>query len=150
MAVWSGVSGTMAEPAVPHVPSFDACFGCAPDRGLRVRVAGGRASFDSRYEVTVGHEHQGAPGLAHGGMLAGVLDEAIGMAVWSLGGSYATARLEVDYLAPVPIGTRLHIDVRRTAVEGRKVHAEAEARLGEDSPAAVRAVALYVRTGPSS
>ena len=128
----------------PHHPAFDGCFGCAPAHpsGLRVRMTG-----DGSFEFTLRPGQQGAPGRAHGGILAAAMDEAMGVVAWSLGGSYATARLEVDYLAPAPLGETVHILARCTGRHGRKVYLAAEARLGDAAgPVAVRATALYVET----
>jgi acyl-coenzyme A thioesterase PaaI-like protein/SAM-dependent methyltransferase len=130
----------------PHHPDFADCFGCAPDRdtALGVRVVGAPA-VEGRFVFTVTGAHQGAPGTAHGGVLAAALDEALGIAAWSLGRPHATGRLEVDYLLPVPVGATLSIRTSRTGAEGRKLHLAAEARLGgPDGPVAVRASALYV------
>ncbi len=128
----------------PHHPAFDGCFGCAPDHpsGLRVRLTG-----DGTFECVLRPGQQGAPGRAHGGVLAAAMDETMGVVAWSLGGSYATARLEVDYLAPVPLGETVHIQVRCTGRHGRKVYMTAQARLGGAAgPVAVSAAALYVET----
>jgi long-chain acyl-CoA synthetase len=130
----------------PHHPDFADCYGCAPDRttGLGVRVVG-TPGPDAEFEFTAGDTHQGAPGVVHGGVLAAALDEALGIAAWSLGAPHATARLETDYLIPVPTGTTLHIRTRRTGAAGRKLYLAAEARLGGAAgPVAVRASALYV------
>lgn len=134
--------------AGPHYPASAGCYGCDPDcqAGLRLR-----ATADQHFEFIITPAHQGTPGLAHGGVLAAALDEVIGSSVWSLGGAYATARLEIDYLLPVPVGATLVLTARCTGVHGRKVYGEAEARLNAPSgPVAVRAAALYVseRQGP--
>ena len=130
----------------PHYPDFADCYGCGPDHpsGLQIRTLG-PAGPNAIAEFTVRAEHQGAAGLAHGGVLAVAMDEAIGIAVWSLSGAYVTARLEVDYLLPVPVGATLRIRTRCIGAHRRKVYAEAEALLGgADGPIAVRAAALYV------
>ncbi len=102
---------------------------------------------DGSFELTLQPGQQGAPGRVHGGVLAAALDETMGVMVWSLGGSYATARLEVDYLAPIPLSGTVHIHARCTGRYGRKVYMAAEARLGGVAgPVAVRAAALYVET----
>jgi hypothetical protein len=73
------------------------------------------------------------------------MDEAIGLLLWSLGRRYVTARLETDYLLPVPVGTTLRIRAVCTGARGRKTYAQAQAHLGDlDGPVAVRAAALYV------
>ena len=124
------------------------CFGCGPDHptGLRMEVtAGDGVSLTARFVVA--EVHQGAPGLAHGGLLAAAFDEALGMLLRILGCTAVTARLETDFQAPVPIGTVLAIAARVDAVAGRKVYCSAEGRVGDDGPVAVRAQALFVRVG---
>lgn len=126
----------------PHYPSSHECFGCAPAHpsGLRIQADG-----DGGFTFTIQAGQQSVPGRAHGGLLAAAVDEVMGILAWSLGGSYATARLEVDYLIPVPTGTTIHIGTRCAGVDGRKVYMEAEARLDDPAgPVAVRAAALYV------
>ena len=145
--------------ARPHQPDFAGCYGCAPNQpvGLMMRSVDTDTDTDTDGDVmefTPRPAHQGSAGVTHGGVLAAAMDEAIGVAIWRLGGAYVTARLETDYLRSVPIGTMLLIRTRCTGVHGRKVYAEAEAVLGMDGPVAVRAAALYVEvaadrpTGP--
>jgi acyl-coenzyme A thioesterase PaaI-like protein len=128
------------------VAEYDRCFGCgagAPN-GLRVQ----RTGIDG--EAVLAHfvlteAHQGAPGLAHGGVLASAMDEALGTAAWLLGGRYVTGRLETDFIAPVPVGSEVHMRAWCTGVDGRKAYVEGEGRIGApDGPLAVRAAALFV------
>ncbi|SEG69847.1 Acyl-coenzyme A thioesterase PaaI, contains HGG motif [Thermomonospora echinospora] len=125
----------------------NACFGCGPDvpHGLRIRRTGHDGST-AYAEFTVQPEHQGAPGLAHGGILASAMDEILGTSAWLLGGRYVTGRLETDYLAPVPVGSVVHLTARCTGVDGRKAYIEGEARLGgPDGPIAVRAASIFIK-----
>jgi acyl-coenzyme A thioesterase PaaI-like protein len=122
------------------------CFGCGPEHptGLRLEAVSGEGLTVSA-KFTVGKDHQGAPGLAHGGVLAAAMDEALGMVVWLLRKPYVTGRLETDYLMPVPVGSTLHIRTRCTGVSGRKAYLEAEGRLGgPDGPVAVRGAAVFI------
>ncbi|WP_067831037.1 PaaI family thioesterase [Actinomadura kijaniata] len=127
-------------------PHYAKCFGCGPDHptGLHLEaVSHDGLSVEAGF--TVGDVHQGAPGLAHGGVLATAIDEALGMVVWLLRKPYVTGRLETDYLLPVPVGTTLHIRTRCTGVVGRKAYLEAEARMdAPDGPVAVRGAALFI------
>jgi acyl-coenzyme A thioesterase PaaI-like protein len=122
------------------------CFGCGPDHptGLHMQLTAGEAcAIQARFVVT--EHHQGAPGLAHGGLLTAAFDEALGTATWMLRLPAVTAHLEVDFAAPVPVGSTLVIDARCSAVAGRKVYSEATGRLtDEDGPIAVLARAVFV------
>jgi acyl-coenzyme A thioesterase PaaI-like protein len=123
------------------------CFGCGEGQadGLRLRASTGDGNtIRSRFTVT--EAHQGAPGLAHGGLLACAFDEALGTAVGNLLRRPAvTGKLETDFLRPVPVGTTLHIDARLDGVAGRKVYVSADGRIdAPDGPVAVRARALFV------
>ncbi|GJF31938.1 thioesterase [Kitasatospora sp. NE20-6] len=128
-------------------PHYDLCFGCGPDhpQGLRLTaVAGEGLTVDSRF--TVREVHQGAPGLAHGGVLTTAMDEALGTLSWLLHAPAVTGRLETDFVRPVPVDADLHIHARVTGVHGRKVYSAAEGRIGgPDGPVAVRAQALFVQ-----
>ncbi|MEV4099706.1 PaaI family thioesterase [Nonomuraea sp. NPDC049649] len=145
-----------AQPPKPHPDApppgsrlgshFSRCFGCGADHptGLHISAVTPDGA-DVEAAFTVGESHQGAPGLAHGGVLAAAMDEVIGMSIWLLRKPYVTARLETDYLLPVPVGTTLHLRARCTGIQGRKAYLEAEGRVGApDGPAAVRAAALFI------
>lgn len=125
------------------------CFGCGERHptGLQMRVVAEEGLAMTGVFVVTG-DHQGAPGLAHGGLLAAAFDEALGSLIWLLQRPAVTARLETDYLLPVPVGSTLHISARVTGVDGRKVYTAAEGCLGDaGGPVAVRASALFVQVG---
>ncbi|MDQ1641034.1 MAG: hypothetical protein QOJ90_385 [Actinomycetota bacterium] len=128
-------------------PHYARCFGCG-DRhptGLHLRVTVGE-DVSVTGEFVVSPDHQGAPGLAHGGLLAAAFDEALGSLMWLLRTPAVTARLETDFLRPVPVGSTLHIEARASAAHKRRVYAEAVGRLGgAGGEVAVRARALFVQ-----
>ena len=129
------------------IPShFGHCFGCGElhPTGLHL-VAHAGAGADLTAEFTVTENHQGAPGLAHGGLLSLAFDEALGKLMWLIRAPAVTARLETDFLKPVPMGTTIHITARITGQVNRKVYTAAEGRLGgADGEIAVKAAALFV------
>ena len=130
-----------------QIPShFGHCFGCGQlhPTGLHL-IAHAGSALDLTAEFTVTENHQGAPGLAHGGLLSLAFDEALGKLMWLIRSPAVTGRLETDFMKPVPIGTTLHISAQITGQVKRKVYTEAIGRLnGPDGDIAVRAAALFV------
>lgn len=127
---------------VSHYPN---CFGCGQDHpgGLHMQVIAGDLAIQARYEV--GQSHQGAPGLAHGGLLATALDEALGALNWLLMTPAVTARLEADFRRPIPVGSLLTIDAWIVGQEGRKVYTRAVGRV--DDEIVLTGAAMFVQVG---
>ena len=129
------------------IPShFAHCFGCGEKHptGLHLVAHVGNA-MDITAEFVVSENHQGAPGLAHGGLLSLAFDEALGKLMWLLRAPAVTARLETDFLKPVPMGSKLFITAEITGQVSRKVYCSAVGRLNSvDGEIAVRAAALFV------
>ncbi len=131
-----------------QIPShFKSCFGCGEDHetGLHMRMTAGEGlTIDGAFTVT--KHHQGAPGLAHGGLLSAAIDEVLGSLNWLLGDPAVTGRLECKFLKPVPVGSVLHIHAEILGKERRKVFAVATARLNSpDGPVAVDASAIFIQ-----
>jgi acyl-coenzyme A thioesterase PaaI-like protein len=130
-----------------ELPShFKHCFGCGDlhPTGLHLKARVGEG-LTITAQFTVTENHQGAPGLAHGGLLSLAFDEALGKLMWLLRAPAVTGRLETDFLAPVPIGSTLYIKAEIVGQHGRKVYSVAEGRLnGPDGPIATRAASLFI------
>jgi acyl-coenzyme A thioesterase PaaI-like protein len=137
----------MAPVAGSKIPShFGHCFGCGElhPTGLHL-VAYAGEGLDITAKFTVNENHQGAPGLAHGGLLSLAFDEALGKLMWLLRSPAVTGRLETDFIKPVPMGSTLHITAEITGQVNRKVYTSAIGRLNSaDGEIAVRAAALYI------
>jgi acyl-coenzyme A thioesterase PaaI-like protein len=129
------------------IPShFGECFGCGEHHptGLHITATAGESQeLTATFLVT--ENHQGAPGLAHGGLLTLAFDEVFGKLMWLLRAPAVTARLETDFLAPVPVGSTLFIKARITGQSNRKVYSSAEGYLdGPDGVLAMKASSLFV------
>jgi acyl-coenzyme A thioesterase PaaI-like protein len=128
---------------------YNQCFGCGDDHptGLHMHVMAGEGLTISAM-FTVTEDHQGAPGLAHGGLLTAAFDEALGSLAWLLRKPMVTVRLETEFRRPVPVGTTLSIAARVDRAVGRKIYTSAEGRIGgQDGQPAVRAAAVFVTVG---
>ena len=141
----------MRHPLAPatgsKIPShYGHCFGCGElhPTGLHlVAHMGEGATITAKFTVT--ENHQGAPGLAHGGLLSLAFDEAMGKLMWVIRTTTVTARLETNFIKPVPLGATLHISAEITGQVNRKIYTAAVGRLGsQDGEIAVRAAALFV------
>jgi acyl-coenzyme A thioesterase PaaI-like protein len=120
--------GTFAEKFKPHddgalLPSHHSnCLGCgernAHGHRLQVRRSGETVTavhaFDER--------HEGAPGIAHGGALATVIDDLYGFLQYLVGGPAVTRHLEIDYLAPVLLGQEYNLEARLVSKVNRRLH----------------------------
>jgi acyl-coenzyme A thioesterase PaaI-like protein len=84
---------------------------------------------------------QGPPGMAHGGIVATALDEAMSLCVHQQALAF-TARFEMDLHGPAPLDARVELEARIDRREGRKIWASAEA-LGEGGVVAI-GQALFV------
>ena len=146
--------GSLIPPRHPEAPAtgsripshFAHCFGCGEKHptGLHL-VAHVGNEMNITAEFVVSENHQGAPGLAHGGLLSLAFDEALGKLMWLLRAPAVTARLETDFLKPVPMGSKLFISAEITGQVSRKVYCSAIGRLNSpDGEIAVRAAALFV------
>jgi len=106
--------------------------------GLRMRPDGEGVAG----EVTFGERHQGAPGFAHGGAVATVLDDALGFVLMRIRRAAVTRRLEVDYERPCFVGRRYDITARCERADGRKLWLDSELR--EDGEVVARAHGLFI------
>jgi acyl-coenzyme A thioesterase PaaI-like protein len=126
---------------------YSRCYVCGDDHptGLALRVRAGEG-LSLTGEFTVTEHHQGAPGLAHGGLLTAAFDDALGSLNWLLSAPAVTGRLETDFRRPVPVGSTLHIRAEVVGVKGRKVFTRAVGRLdAPDGPVALTAAALFIQ-----
>lgn len=82
-------------------------------------------------QVVLGEAFEGAPGRAHGGVVAALIDETMGL-VMSMSSTPAfTGRLTVTYRAPTPLGEPLEVRARLAGQAGRKITVTAALRAGE-------------------
>lgn len=131
-------------------PNSRMCFICGMQNpaGLKVRFyEDGKTTV--RAEVVIPEVYQGYPGVAHGGVVAALLDEAAGRAVM-IGAPerfMVTAQLKVRYHHPVPIGQTLLLIAHPLRVGTRLARARAELRR-PDGTLCAEAEAILVNVPP--
>lgn len=135
------------QPGEDIASHYSNCFGCGIDHptGLHMKIEAGEG-MTTRAVFEVTQHHQGAPGIAHGGILSLAFDESLGATNWLVRAPAVTAHLEVSYRLPVPVGTLVYIEATMQAISGRKIWSTAEGRLNSpDGPLAVEAGSLYMQ-----
>jgi acyl-coenzyme A thioesterase PaaI-like protein len=80
---------------------------------------------------TLGAAFEGPPGCVHGGIIASLFDEILGVANIASGNAAMTGTLTIRYRAPTPLEAELTLSARTTARDGRKVYAAGEIRAGD-------------------
>lgn len=68
-----------------------------------------------------GPETAGPPGNAHGGSIAAIFDEVLGLAAWAAGYPIVVGNLNVSFRQLLPLETVVEVSSRIVSVEGRKI-----------------------------
>jgi acyl-coenzyme A thioesterase PaaI-like protein len=76
--------------------------------------------------VWFGPVTEGPPDHAHGGSIAAVLDEVLGLAAWAAGHRVVVGNLNVSFRNLLPIKTVVQVNTRIVAVQGRKVRVQGD------------------------
>ncbi len=90
--------------------------------GLRVRRDGEEAVGS----VTIRAGFEGAPGRAHGGVVAACVDETVGGLLPIIGSMAFTGQLDLTYRAPCPLEVPLEFRARLVRRDGRKLYIHCE------------------------
>ena len=128
-----------------RIRHHELCFGCGQANlfGLQLELEAGGGGVAGRFFVK--QDHQGPPGYAHGGVIAAALDEAMSLLVHSEGQMALTGRLEIDLLAPAPVGSFVDVRAELEGSEGRRLLLTAGASV--DGGDVARARGTFVRVG---
>jgi uncharacterized protein (TIGR00369 family) len=121
------------------------CFACG-----RLNPAGMHLDFDvSRHRAEtryVGQQrHQGYDGTLHGGVVAALLDETMGWAIFHQGIWGVTAKLDVTYRRPVPVGEELRVTAEVVRDRGRGIELRGTVTRASDGEVLAEADGLFLR-----
>ena len=94
--------------------------------------------------ITCPADHEGGPGVAHGGWTAAALDEVLGHYSLLQGQMAVTATLTVDFLKPVPIELPLEARAWLEKREGSKIYISGELRLASSGAVLGKATGIWV------
>lgn len=125
-------------------PSSQMCFGCGMENPIGLKLFFYETD-DGRVvaRFTPREEHQGYPGVLHGGIASTVLDEVIGRVCIAEERWMVTAKMEVRYRRPIPLGEPLLVVGETVESRGRRLVARGEIRLPNGSVGA-EAIGTFV------
>src|SRR5271169_2143825 len=125
------------------------CFACGKDnpQGMRLKFVYDEESqrFISRFRL--GRRYTGPPGHCHGGIIATILDEAMGKVNKLRHVVALTSQITVDYLKPVPLNKSLRVESRELRVRGRQ-HINVAEILNPKGEALARSRGLFIAIDP--
>ncbi|HCG03242.1 MAG TPA: PaaI family thioesterase [Chloroflexi bacterium] len=122
------------------------CFGCGPlnSEGLRLVFVPGRDGSSVDFEVP--ERYQSWAGMAHGGIVALLLDEAVGWAAWHAGHPGVTGRLQVSYRRPLKLGEPIRVVGKVDRMRRSLVYASAYIENRDDKSRVADATATLAMT----
>src|SRR6266852_9229146 len=125
------------------------CFACGPDNAagmhLKFTYDKKRKTFVCRFRLD--ERYTGPPGHCHGGIIATILDEAMGKVNKLRQVVALTSEITVNYLKPVPLKQPLRVESREVKVKGRKNINMAEI-LNEKGEVLARSQGLFIAIDP--
>jgi acyl-coenzyme A thioesterase PaaI-like protein len=123
--------------------------GTASPWGLDLEVH--RIGDEIEATVTLGAAHEGAPGRAHGGIIAGLFDDVFGFVLGVVGKPAFTGELTIRYLAPTPLHRPLLCRGRLASRQGRKLLIEGELidAEGDVEKVVARGTGLFITVDPA-
>jgi hypothetical protein len=86
-------------------------------------VEGEDGRRELRGRATFGYAYEGPPTCVHGGVIAEVFDEMLGISNLLIGQGAMTGTLTIRYRRPTPLLAPLELAARNTGKEGRKIFA---------------------------
>ena len=106
------------------------CFGCGGDndRGMKLTFEQDNVNRKIVGRFVLGESYQGGGGMAHGGIIALLLDEAMGKVCRFREVRAVTAELTVEYLKPVSVEKEIVVEGHEAELKGRNLFLVGEIR----------------------
>ncbi len=106
------------------------CFGCGGDNAGGMKLTFEQDNVNRRIvgRFVLGERYQGGGGFAHGGIIAVLLDEAMGKVCRFREVRAVTAELNVEYLKPVSVDKEIIVEGQEARQEGRNLFLVGEIR----------------------
>jgi len=130
------------------ISHHELCFGCGQANLFGLQLEMERDGKRVRGRFFVKQDHQGPPGVAHGGIVAAALDEAMALLVHDEEIRALTERLEIVLEKPAPVGAFLELEATIVERERKRLLLRAEAK--SEGERVARAMGVFVVVPPRS
>ena len=125
------------------------CFACGPDNPdgmhLEFTLDEERKTFVCHF--TLDKRYTGPPGHCHGGIIATILDDAMGKVNKLRQVIALTKEMTVEYLKPVPLHKPLRVEGREVSVHGRQ-HVNMAEIFDDKGEVLARSKAIFIAIDP--
>lgn len=115
-------------PAGVPLDHFPDCVVSGKANPLGIAITAVQEGDEAVARVVLGPAFEGAPGRAHGGIVAAVFDDTLGYVLLMERTPAYTGRLTITYRAPTPVNEPLEFRARLVRREGRKLTIVGHAR----------------------
>ena len=125
------------------------CFACGRNNteGMRLKFTYDEDGDRFVCRFRLGKRYTGPPGHCHGGIIATILDEAMGKVNKLRHVIALTSNINVDYLKPVPLNKPLRVESREVRVRGR-YHTNMAEILNAKGEVLARSRGLFIAIDP--
>ena len=141
----------MSQNVNEYLPHSSGCFLCGDENACGARTRFFVREDTVRTRLSLPQHHNGYRNLAHGGILAGLLDETMGWAATVFSREhlfYVTGELTVKYVLPVPVAREIEIIARLIKDAGRIAYCQGE--LLHDGKICLRAKGKFLPLTPEA
>ncbi|MDA8071825.1 MAG: PaaI family thioesterase [Actinomycetota bacterium] len=126
---------------------FPDCVVSGQANPLGIAIVCTRDGDEAVARVTLGAAFEGAPGRAHGGIVAAVFDDTMGYVLMMERTPAYTGRLSITYRAPAPVGEELEFRAKLRRRTGRKLDIVGQAR--HEETVVAEAEGLFIAVDPA-
>jgi len=116
-----------------HPNQSNHCFGCggANDGGMKLAFDQDNANRRVIGKFVLGPRYQGGGGNLHGGVIAVLLDEAMGKVCRFRNVRAVTAEMNIDFVRPIRVDQEITVEAFESAFRGRNIFQWGEIRDAE-------------------
>lgn len=120
------------------------CFVCGPENPIGLKIPFRIDDGVCRGSFTPGTYHAGFDGVTHGGIIFSVLDDAMANWLYLQGARGFTAKCEIRYRKPLPLGVAVALECRLKQRKGRLVILGSHAARDDDATLVAEAEARFI------